>query len=63
MPVVQLEADHHTVVRFIGDTDIMIVSTFIDYTCTGGNVELIPADTDLLIMLIYFWNNLIGEII
>ena len=32
----------------------------VDYA--GGNVELIGVDTDLLIMLIYIWNSIIGEI-
>ena len=40
----------------------MVVSTVLDYACTGGNVELIAADTDLLIMLMYVWNSIIGEI-
>ena len=31
----------------------------LDHSCTGGNVELIAADTDLLIMLVHFWNSLI----
>ena len=41
----------------------MIVSAVLDHACTGDNVELISAGTDLLIMLIYFWNSLIGQII
>ena len=40
----------------------MVVSTVLDYACTGGNVELIAADTDLLIMLMDVWDNIIGEI-
>ena len=40
----------------------MVVSTVLDYACTGGNVELIAADTDLLIMLLFVWNSIIGEI-
>ena len=39
----------------------MIVSAVLDESCTGDNVELIAADTDLLIMLIYSWNSLIGQ--
>ena len=41
----------------------MIVSTVVDHACAGDNIELIAADTDLLIMLIYFWNSLMGQII
>ena len=40
----------------------MVVFTALDHACSGGNVELIVADTDPLIMLTYFWNSLIGEI-
>ena len=41
----------------------MIVFTVLDHACTGDNFELIAADTDLLIKLIYFWNNFMGNII
>ena len=37
----------------LGDADTMIVSTVLDHVCTGDNVELIAADTDLLIMFKY----------
>ena len=40
----------------------MIVSAILDYACTRGNVELTAADTDLLIMFIYVWNSIMGEI-
>ena len=40
----------------------MVVSTVLDYACTGGNVELIAADTDLLIVLMYVWNCITREI-
>ena len=54
--------DHHTVVRCTGDNGTMVVSTVLDYACTGCKMELIAADTDLLIMLIYVWNSIIGDI-
>ena len=38
----------------------MIVSTVLDHACIGDNAELIAPDTDLLIMLIYFWSSLMG---
>ena len=41
----------------------MIVSTALDYARNGSDVYLIGADTDLLIMLIYFWDNTMGKII
>lgn len=40
----------------------MVVATFFDHACTGGNLKLIAADTGLLIMLIDFCNSLMGEI-
>ena len=49
-------------IRWTGDASTVVVSTVLDYACTGGNVELIAADTDLLIMLMYVWNSIIGEI-
>ena len=58
--VVQLEAD--TITRCTSDADTMVFSTVIDDVCTGGNLELIAVDTDLLIMPIYFWNMLMGKI-
>ena len=50
---------HPTVVRCTSDADKMNVFIVLDHSCTGGNVELIAADTDLLIMLVHFWNSLI----
>ena len=47
----------------LGDADTIIVSTVLDHACTENNVELIAADTDLLIMLIYFSKSLMGQII
>ena len=37
----------------------MVAFPVLNHACTGGNVELIAADDDLLIMLIYFWDSLI----
>ena len=50
---------HPAVVRCTSDADTMNVFIVLDHSCTGGNVELIAADTDLLIMLVHFWNSLI----
>ena len=58
----KLIEDGHTVVRCTGDASTMIVSAILDYACTRGNVELTAADTDLLIMFIYVWNSIMGEI-
>ena len=60
---VALESDGHTVRRCRGDADTFIVSAVLDHACKGEDVFLFASDTDLLIMLIYFWNNLMGYII
>ena len=52
----------HNVVQYRGDADTSIVSTVLDHACAGENVCLIATDTDLLIMLIYMWNNMMGQI-
>ena len=44
------------------EASTMFVSTVIDYAYTVGNVELVAADTDLLIMLICVWKSILGEI-
>ena len=58
-----LETDHHTVVKCTGDANTVVASSVTDHYCTGGNVEIIAAYTNLLILLLYFWNCLIGELI
>ena len=45
-----------------GDVDTPIVSIILDFSCAEENVCLIAADTDLLIMLIYMWNYMMGQI-
>ena len=51
------------VTRCKGDADTSIVSAVLDHCCEGENVVLLAADTDLLIMLLYFWNDLMGHVI
>ena len=58
-----LLADGHTVRKSDRDADTLIVSTVLDYACIGKNACLLASDTDLLIMLIYFWNDLMGSIV
>lgn len=55
-----LESDSHTVRKCKADADTFIVSAVLYYACIEENVFLVATDTDLLIMLVYFWNNLIG---
>ena len=58
-----LREDGHNVILCQGDADVSIVSSVLDVACLGQNVTLIASDADLLIMLLYMCNNLMGEII
>lgn len=49
-------------VRCTGNDDAAIASTVLDHACAVGNMELIAADSEDLIILKYFWNSLMGEI-
>ena len=58
----ELELLGNVVAQCTGDADTTIVSKVLDYACAGNSVKLIRADTDLLIMLLYFWNGEMAEI-
>ena len=58
-----LQSNGYTVVQSEDDADIDIVSTVIDLASKGKNVTLVGADTDLLILLLYMWNDSMGHII
>ena len=45
-----------------GDAETSIVSTVLDFAYAGENFCLIAADTDLLIVLIYMWKDMMGQI-
>ena len=48
--------------RCTSDVDTVLAFIILDHACNGSNAQLIAANTGLLIMLIYCWNNLMGEI-
>ena len=54
--------NNHNVVRSPGDADTVIVSNILDFACLGHEIKQIGADTDLVIMLIYMWNEMMGKI-
>ena len=58
----ELELSGNVVVQCTGDADTTIVFKVLDYACAGNSVKLIGADTDLLIMLLYFWKSEMAEI-
>ena len=60
---VALESNGHSVVKCNNDADTAIVSTVLDYACENKDVCLVGADTDLLIMLLYMWNDAMGRIV
>ena len=57
-----LSSNNHNVVRSPRDANTIIVSNVLDFACLGHEVEQIGADTDLLVMLIYMWNEMMGKI-
>ena len=59
---VALESNGHTVVKCNNDADTAIVPTVLDYACQNKDVCLVAADTDLLVMLLYMWNDSMGRI-
>ena len=44
------------------DADTLIVSTTIDMAIAGKNVITVADDTDVLVMLLHFWNSEMGNI-
>ena len=46
-----------------GEAGNFIVSAVLDYACVEEDVFLVATDTDLLLMLIYFWSNLMGHVV
>ena len=57
-----LSCDGHNIVRCRADADTSIISNVLDFACSGTDVCLIGTDTDLLMMLLYMWNNMMGRI-
>ena len=62
MLAAQSERELHIVVWCAGDADIISFSIVLDHAYTGCNVELVAADTELLIMHKSFLNSLMGQI-
>ena len=45
------------------DTDTLIVYTALNFATERMSVRMIATDTDILIMLLYFWNNEMANIL
>ena len=52
----------HQVKKCNDDAHALIVSTTIDMAIAGKNVITVADDTDVLVMLLHFWNSEMGNI-
>ena len=57
----ELELSGNVVLQCTGDADTAVVSKVLDYTFADNSVKLMGADTNLLIMLLYFCNSEMAE--
>ena len=57
-----LRDDGHTVIECEGDADTHIIEAALDIVCQGKDVTVVADDTDIFIMLLYYWNSEMGEI-
>ena len=52
-----LQANEHIVKQAQADADTLIVSTALDFAKNQQTVEVIANDTDILVMLLYHWQD------
>ena len=57
-----LEDLGYRVVQSSNDADTLIVSTAIDLAITGKKVVVVADDSDVLIVLLYYWNTDMGQV-
>ena len=57
-----LEEDGHTVHYSLSDADTLIVSTALTIATAGRKVTVVSDYTDVLVLLVYYWNNNIADI-
>ena len=53
----------HTVIEFEGDEDTQIVTSALVISCQKQRVILVAHDTNILGLLLYFWNSEMSDII
>ena len=58
-----LSEEGYKVIQAKEDADTLIVSTAIEYAKSGFHVTVVAEDTDVLVMLLYFWNTDMGNIV
>ena len=52
----------HTVISCNGDADTQIVDSALEVICKNKVATVVIEDTDVLAMLIYFWNSKIADV-
>ena len=55
--------DCHTVIEYEGDRYTQIVAPAFDVSCQKQDVIVVADNTDVLVLLLYFWSLEIGDII
>ena len=65
--LIKLLASHfvtqgHQVLNCEEDADTQIVREALDVACRKEKVTVVDEDTDILVLLLYFWNTEMGEI-
>ena len=59
-----LRDDSQNVINCVGDADMKIVSTALDYsTVDGRTIVVVADDTDIAVMLLYHWREEMGDLI
>ena len=53
----ELQKEGHTVINCDGDTDTYTVDAALDIICDNNIATVVAEDTDILILLVYFWNS------
>ena len=59
----KLENDECTVLRSTDDADTMIVEAALAHSRNGDSVTVFANDTDVIIMLMYFWKTEMGQVV
>ena len=57
-----LQKEVHTVINCEGDAGTYIVDAALDVTCDNNIAIVVAEDTDILILLIYFWNSEMADV-
>ena len=53
----ELQKEGHTVINCDGELDTCVIDAALDIICDNNIVTMVAEDTDILILLVYFWNS------